>query len=1148
MFSSTSATRLGHHDPGAFPDTSVSSQATKVDSYLVPGSFKAYSRQSDNAKSWVGLYCKLKTASLGLKSLSRRADRKLEALYSEWQQQEQAAQWLHAQLAVFPCLDTSLQVELLYEKIDADAELASAAKSARIGRSRKELASLHDEKNDCARKLHAECSRLEELETRRAHAKEKARSRHGRHDTHRHIEPSRSSIRSAREKVAKLDGDIAVLEGGIAELQSWINEQEAALEPHRQAVAGLAVRLRAAGVSEQEETAIKPLMQRLDEVRERQDQLGWTLQLAEEPPRLLETGEVVFFGQHSKAQLKHLLATVRAELQRTEDFIEHEIKRLKLSRTPLNDRRRSTTFRPLTAADFLSSQGMGDYFAAQDQDRGAHASQAAIGETTESVVVAASSIEATGTSGKADSDGEQVSGQERDAPQPETALVCAPAPASLADSDASSATDDSSEAEDSDGSVESSEETDSDDRQPDAASISAASMTGQEPLHDLPRPVAPALPSPAPEPHSSRYHYSADEVDSNWTRWPQERVDRPLPPREVSEDGDGDRGPLLLGDRPLLKENEPAAESSRNAGSYAFSAAQLRQWGRSDVPRPAPASRPAATDTTRQGTANPGPAKPKADRSRARHAAAPSRATPSSTSQALPLDRRIPYTWSGEWHYLPRFMAEQLTMAVRNNMAWTTIRHSDLIFPQFGVLKDFYLVRDNLENGLEFRLNPGVAAKPITYSVRPGDARFHVLEILPLPVAWAEPPPFYPGPGSGWRQPPSRSRRMGGPGDPLHFYSTDPWSPRYRAPSGGQEPPVGSRHAHASEDRPRDPRLHEDSGGRRPRYTDRKRTAGTSRGVSPARRAAMSTQSSRIDVVPIILRNPQGKRSPGVDLLGAALRQDALRKASAGTGRSSKKDVLRAMQAIMDDASLFTRSAYPEAFASLANATRIIDELRAKGFDLRMLHELQEDLAYPRLKGTHVDKPAGFALAFNDSDSDDDYRSYLRQKYLKVFSFDITDSIFEQMLGRIQNKLGHYIAELGAESLLEEVVKHDYSAEQKQSLLHDLVLQRGEMTERAVDAVPAFKQKIEERVNEKLLELERTDPDKVRTVDHRRAQQDNLRKAVLAQEAAAMHDEYLRSSAHAELVLPVKSQFPANVWRTVIGKAIPALEKEDDAD
>jgi len=715
----------------------------------------------------------------------------------------------------------------------------------------------------------------------------------------------------------------------------------------------------------------------------------------------------------------------------------------------------------------------------------------------------------------------------------------APAPVPIVGNEASS------EAEDSDSSVESSEESDRDGEPPDTVSVPDAGATGKAPLHDLPRPVAPAVSPPPPEPHTSRYHYRPEQVDGNWTRWPQERVERPLPPKDVSESDERHRGPLLLADRPFVEEHRPAAEPSRTASGYAFSAAQLRQWGQDEAAhhaapssRPEPAPNPAAAQA-RQRTANPGQAKPAAGASRAKRAPEPPRAAPSSTPRTLPRDPRTPYTWSGEWHYLPRFMAEQLTVAVRKNMAWTTIRHPDPVFPQLGVLKDFYLVRENLRSCLEFRLNPQSAAEPITHFVQPGDARFHVLEILPPMVARAEPPPFYRRPGPDWRQPPSGSRPMGGPNDPLHFYSTDPRSPRYRAPR-------------ATDERPRNPMPEAESWRRHTRRADGNRSdrtrAGASRDVPRARRTAPQTESPRIDVPPIILRDSQGKRRSSVDLLGAALREHALRESSAAAGRSSEADVLQAMQAIMDDADRFTSSAYPDAFASLAKATAIIDELRAKGFDLRMLHELQEDLAYPRLKGDHVDRPAGFAQAFPGSDSDDDYRSYLRQKYRKVFSLDITHSIFGQMLGRIQHKLGHYITDLGAEALLEAVIRHNYSAGQKQSLLRDLVLQRGEMTERAVDAVPAFKQQVEERVNEKLRELERTDPDKVRTADHRRAQQDNLRKAVLAEEVAAMHDQYLQSSPHAELVLPVKSQFPANVWRTVVGKAIAELEKEHDAD
>ncbi|MPS27420.1 hypothetical protein E2I21_11380 [Alcaligenaceae bacterium SAGV5] len=348
--SSHSAGRAGGHDPAPSGRAGVSGPAQKVESFLFRGTFKAYGKHSANAKAWVKLYCNLKAAKAGLKPLIKQADHELAEIQSRYLWLEEEALSINAQLADFACLRASPHAaHLLYEKIEGDAVLAQMLKVARLERSDKELAGLRDEKQDCEHKLEAARARLEELETRRAHAKSKAKDKSAKHRSPAHVEPSRDAIRAARNKVANLESDIATLAASIDEARYLANERNAVLAPFRQAVADLASGLRAAGVSEQEETAIKPLMLRLDEVYEHHAQLHTILEQAELSPICLDTGEVLFFGLHSAAQLKDLLATVRAELLYTEQFITADIKRLKLSRTREHDRWKPTRFRPLQA-------------------------------------------------------------------------------------------------------------------------------------------------------------------------------------------------------------------------------------------------------------------------------------------------------------------------------------------------------------------------------------------------------------------------------------------------------------------------------------------------------------------------------------------------------------------------------------------------------------------------------------------------------------------------------------------------------------------------------------------------------------------------------------------------------------------------------
>ena len=512
-------------------------------------------------------------------------------------------------------------------------------------------------------------------------------------------------------------------------------------------------------------------------------------------------------------------------------------------------------------------------------------------------------------------------------------------------------------------------------------------------------------------------------------------------------------------------------------------------------------------------------------------------------------------------------------------LAWTSMRHPDPVFPMSGRLKDFYLVRANLHTDLVFTLSPPGLANPTTYTVKAGDMRAHVLEILPPLASQAAHSPFRRG------QAPftARSRVRGGPDDPLPFYSRDPMSPRYAGIRGKQPRPA--REFGANDQPPMSEKAfwHERT-RRADGHASSRRATGASRKSFPPERAAAPAEPPHIDVMPIALRDRQGKNLPGIDLLGMELRETAVRSLGASRegrrapARASDAEIIQAMQAIVDDDRVL-KNTYPNAVANLANANAIIVRLIDGGFDLRMLLDLKEELHYPYIRGENVAEPAGFAQAFRDYAarhaqyelqaegsgrhaveeperqaelqrrrdamvaSNDDYKAYLKKKYRNVFSLDINAPLFSQMLGRIQSKLTSHINQLSADALMRELDRLNYSAGQRQSLLNNLILQKGRFDDRAIDAVPAFKQMIEDRVEERLRLLGQQEPDKVRTADQRSAQRGNLRKDVLATEAQDMHDRYLDSSEHAGLARQIKSRYSDEAWRSAIDGAIQKLEE-----
>ncbi|KAF1042253.1 MAG: hypothetical protein GAK35_02824 [Herbaspirillum frisingense] len=659
-----------------------------------------------------------------------------------------------------------------------------------------------------------------------------------------------------------------------------------------------------------------------------------------------------------------------------------------------------------------------------------------------------------------------------------------------------------------------------------------------------------------------------------------------------------------------VRPETPASSSAKNAapaqasGSYAMGADELRNRGESNLPR-----RASTMPSARQP--------PVSEQPLPRRSTAPADHGPRSRTQvprpapaafSPPLDLRLASTHTFEWNWLPMTLAHAMSDTVRAGYEWTTIQHVDLNRPFSGVLKTYYLIKDRIRNDLVFDLSPPGTPNPIKFAVLRGDPRFHVLEILPPLV-------FVP-PGAERNGVPP----MPAPDGPLHFYSDDPMSPRYRDPKlrGNtgmpsmnqplpEEPPLPgeddgdpSKYRPAQQEVPRRPRqrrpaesVHEPEQMSEEQFWQRRTKHRTPKPAETGkhRTKAPRGQSGRAEPVeiaatPIVLRDSNNRRVAKMYLLGQALHAAGvaalLRPSSSPSQPLKDEDVAKAMQKIVDNERLFSKERYPDAAHSLANATKIIDGLVANGFDLRMLRELKEDLGYLRNKIDGTPEPAAFLPVFADyaqrrarqeiyadddsrrawramdkdaraaelerrcgemKASNEDFKTYLKQKYSNVFHLDLNESVFEQILGRIQIKLNTYISQLAADAVVKELADSAYSAEQKQSLLHNLKLQQGEITERAVAGVPAFKQLIEQRVDERLRELETQEPDKVNTAEKRRVQRDNLTRDVMNNEGHDIHERYLAESEHAALLRPIWSQFPINDWRAVLKVLIPKLEQ-----
>ncbi len=863
---------------------------------------------------------------------------------------------------------------------------------------------------------------------------------------------------------------------------------------------------------------------------------------------------------------------------------------------------------------------------------------------------------------------------------------------------------------------------------------------------------ASSVPSPPPllpEPNERRgaYHFGSADLDWDWQEMKVEfRVPAPLP--QAPEDAIDlaavrkDGRLLMISDTayeepevaappaPLHSSSDgsaadtlqvqetPPARAAQTSSSYGFTARELHQQGRSatmpDHRSPAPdaaplprrATAPQTSDNKARAsasadTAQPGQAPKAAPKAQPAPTAGPHEqpgpqapifyAVPVPVpvpTFVLPPDPRIPWCASAPFYSLPAAMRDELMLAAMRNEYCTTVWHPDMNNPVFGMLKLYYVVRDNIPATSAFPLSPAGTPNPIFYTVHPGNPFCHVMEILPLRSVNAPPPGFRqaPPPVSPTWMPSARMPSSRQPGGPFAHPSTDRRSPRFVDPDRvgifDQEPaPEPVRRPRVWVDSPSFDDSHveapteQSQGGssRRPRCSHRygreqaeasarTGTSGTSgrrkkQAPSPeefwdeqARHRSHHSKRKRprrdkhekhdrptrhdrpsgsrqpeptfqedmplaqaeendiiIDIAPLDM----GVHAP-VQVLGTTLPQEARARALKAEldrlayerqpiPRHPERDVPltdeqvnKEIDAMLNDPGELNKPEFKDAKPTLSRAEAIVNELRNKGFDLGRLNDLHVDLGYMWNNGeadtrrvelgkaftiSKVEPPPAFAAAFSalcdkllenevrinarlydkmapaerdaalaakraefEGADKAPYMDYLRQRYARVFSFEMTNPMLKAMWTRVRHKLSAKINELAAAAVTDSATFQSYDQARRQRLQQHLALQKNGLSEDGIDKDPGFRKLFDERLEQKLRALSESEPDKMSTPEKRQAQRSNLSKALLGSEGLAMHEQYLLNSEFGTILRPVKQQLAANTWAAVMDRLATEME------
>jgi|GEM_PF-4625494 len=308
-------------------------EAVPKKQYILSGSLKEYAKRGPNENQWVQRYCNLIVAKAGLKPLIETADEELTAIGTQWWAEKHMLDHLGEQLDGFTTLRTIPDAcRLLYERIDMEAALAEAHRHSGVKQSNAELRSYREEKQDCQASLQRLQSQLDALSNPPA-ASERSRTKDKK--SHRSEAPSRSELhrqkKSLRTRIEARQSDIAALDNMLAEAQRKLDGQYAALAPQQLELATLIGALAAAGMADEEQTAITALLRQLDDYTERHDKTTSLLDHGNMPPFIQPAGEIVFSaGPHSAQQLRDLLDHVSDELRDAKELLETELDRLNL--------------------------------------------------------------------------------------------------------------------------------------------------------------------------------------------------------------------------------------------------------------------------------------------------------------------------------------------------------------------------------------------------------------------------------------------------------------------------------------------------------------------------------------------------------------------------------------------------------------------------------------------------------------------------------------------------------------------------------------------------------------------------------------------------------------------------------------------------
>ncbi|MET2989574.1 hypothetical protein G5B88_04195 [Herbaspirillum seropedicae] len=306
------------------------------------------------------------------------------------------------------------------------------------------------------------------------------------------------------------------------------------------------------------------------------------------------------------------------------------------------------------------------------------------------------------------------------------------------------------------------------------------------------------------------------------------------------------------------------------------------------------------------------------------------------------------------------------------------------------------------------------------------------------------------------------------------------------------------------------------------------------------------------------------------------------------------EQVNNAIDKMLNDPGDLNNPDFKDAKPSLARAEAIVNALTEMGFDLGRLNDLHVDLGYLWNKGerdtrraqlglvsdiSKVEPPPAFAAAFaalcdrlmeNERKANAQqydkmtpqareaalaakraefeaadhapYMDYLRQRYAKVFSFEMDQPMLKAMWTRVRHKLSTKVNELAAAAVTGSATFQAYGQAQRQRLQHHLSLQKNGLSEAGIDSDPGFRKVFDERLEQKLRALAQSEPEKMSTPEKRQAQRSNLSNMLLGSEGLALHEQYLLESEFGAVLRPVKQQLAANTWTSVMHRLASDIE------